>query len=76
MAGVFDRAILVSADSDLGPAVRKVRAVAPGKQVLVVAPPGRFGNARDLKPGLAITRGRLAKCLLPERIEDEGTSVP
>ena len=63
--GRFDRAILITADSDLAPAVKIVKAAFPMKQILVVAPPGRFGHARDLNPALQLTKGRLAKCLLP-----------
>lgn len=38
---VFDRAILISGDSDLVPAVRMVRAHYPQKQVRILMPPGR-----------------------------------
>ena len=75
LTNAFDRAILISADSDLGPAIRKVRDVAPKKAILVAAPPGRFAHARDLKPGLEITKGRIVGCLLPERIEESGKVV-
>ncbi|MAF96445.1 MAG: NYN domain-containing protein [Rhodospirillaceae bacterium] len=75
LTNAFDRAILISADSDLAPAIRKVREVAPRKAILVAAPPGRFTHARDLEPKLEITRGRVVKCLLPERIEADGKTV-
>lgn len=64
----FDRAIIISADSDLAPAIKIVRALAPRKRLMVAAPPGRFGHARDLKPKLEITPGRLGRCLLPSQI--------
>jgi len=66
----FDRAIIISADSDIAPAIRLVKQVASSKGILVVAPPNRFGHARDLSPALAITKGRLKKHLLPQRIYD------
>lgn len=37
----FDRAFLVSADSDLAPAVRAVRRLFPEKEVRILTPPGR-----------------------------------
>lgn len=52
----FERAIVISADSDLAPALRVVRQHRPEKQLLVVAPPGRFGSARDLGPKLELTK--------------------
>src|SRR5262249_49317881 len=66
----FDRAILITADSDLAPAIRIVQANFPRKEIFVVAPPGRHAHARDLKPRLAITAGRLGKYLLPESAQD------
>ena len=66
---VFDRAILISADGDHVPAVRRVRARLPAKQIFLAAPPGRLGRARELSKvcnsGFEITAGRLEKCLLP-----------
>ena len=38
---LFDRAILISGDSDLVPAVRMVRAHYPAKQIRILMPPGR-----------------------------------
>lgn len=66
----FDRAILISADSDLGPVLRMVKKYAPHKETFVAAPPGRYGNARDLGPKMVITKGRLAKHLLPGVLQD------
>ena len=62
----FDRAVLITADSDLAPALNIISAAFPKKQLFVVAPPGRFNHARSLKTKIEITPGRLAKCLLPE----------
>jgi len=62
----FDRALIISADSDMAPALRTIRHHHPRRSLDVIAPPGRFGAARELKPILQITPGRLAKCLLPE----------
>jgi uncharacterized LabA/DUF88 family protein len=62
----FDRALIISADSDLAPPLRTVREHFPEKKLHVIAPPGRKGHARDLKPILEITPGRIGKYLLPE----------
>lgn len=67
----FDRAIVVSADSDLVPPIQHVRSRFPHKEVFVAAPPGRMSTGRDLSPKLEITRGRIAKALLPENVTDE-----
>ena len=72
---VFDRAIVISADSDLTPAIKTVRRRFPDKEVFIAAPPGRFANARDLNPRLEVTRGRIAKHLLPAQISDLGSDT-
>jgi hypothetical protein len=66
----FDRALIISADSDLAPAIKTVQAHFPKKSVNVIAPPGRKAHARDLNPLFEITAGRLAKCLLPASAKD------
>ena len=67
----FDRAILITADSDLSPALEIVKSRFLAKQIFVVAPPGRFNHARSLKTGYALTSGRLEQHLLPELAKDE-----
>ena len=72
----FDRAILITADSDLCPAINMVRALQKRLQVFVATPPGMYGRARDLNPGMEITKGRLAASLFPEIVLDsEGREV-
>ncbi len=60
----FDLALVITADSDLSPAIARVRA-SPGKRLLMIAPPGRFNRARDLGFTHQIRQRRLADCLLP-----------
>jgi hypothetical protein len=71
---VFERAIIVSADSDHVPAVRCVRKRFPGKQVFAATPPGRHNKAREMlkvcNSGTPITPGRLHRCLLAATITD------
>lgn len=66
----FDRALLITADSNLAPALNIIKAAFPKKELFVVAPPGRYNHARSLNIKLEITQGRLAKCLLPETAID------
>ncbi|HMA75444.1 MAG TPA: NYN domain-containing protein [Xanthobacteraceae bacterium] len=72
--GVFDRAIIISADSDHVPAARRVRNRLPAKEVFVATPPGRHSMARELlkvcNSGTNITSGRIARCLLPQILTD------
>ncbi len=70
----FDLAVVVTADSDMGPAVQKVRSI-PGKTLLMVAPPGRFNRARDLKFTHQIRQGRINRCLLPREIIRDGRVI-
>jgi uncharacterized LabA/DUF88 family protein len=42
--GGFDRAIIVSADSDLVPPVNMVRSIFPDKRIIAVFPPKRFSD--------------------------------
>jgi len=71
----FERAVLITADSDLAPALNIIKAAFPKKELFVAAPPGRYNHARSLNIKLEITQGRLAKCLLPETALD-ATGVP
>lgn len=66
----FDRAVLITADSDLAPALNIVKARFPKKQLFVVAPPGRHNHARSLNTNYTLTPGRLAKCPLPASATD------
>lgn len=77
---VFDRAIIISADSDHVPAVRAVRRRYPTKQVFAATPPGRHNMAREMlkacQSGTNITAGRLEGCLLPATLATvQGTII-
>lgn len=69
LKGEVDRLMVISADTDLAPAIRMIASSALKCEVFVAAPPKRFGKCRSLKPRLELTPGRLAKCLLSEEIE-------
>lgn len=74
MDNAFDRAIIVSADGDYIPAIRRVRARFPGKQIFIAIPPGRHAKAREISKAansfIEIKNGRLARCLLPQSVLD------
>lgn len=71
---IFDRAIIISADSDHVPAVRTVRRRYPTKQTFAATPPGRHNRARGMiaacNSATAITAGRVEKCLFPQTLRD------
>lgn len=71
----YDRMILITADSDLAPALNLVRVKFPDKQVFVVAPPGRHNHARSLSTNYTLTPGRLGRHLLPESVSDAAGRV-
>ena len=76
---LFDRAIIISADSDHVPAVRCVRRRYPAKQLFAATPPGRHSMARGMlnacNSGTQITAGRIEKCLFPETLRDAAGNV-
>lgn len=71
---VFDRALLISADGDHVPAVRRIRNRIPGKQIFLATPPRRYSRARELlsvcHSGIEIRPGRIATCLFPQQVFD------
>jgi len=70
----FDRALVVSADTDLNPAVLLTRAEAAGKRVDIVAPPNRMN--RNSAASFSITKGKIASSLLPAVITvSENTTI-
>jgi uncharacterized LabA/DUF88 family protein len=70
----FDRALLISADSDLAPPIRMVLQRFPKKQIRVLTPIGRnhswalVNAAGGLKSSKKIGRSHLDMSLLPKRI--------
>ena len=69
----YDRAYIVSRDSDLKPAVEMIRKQFPKKEVFIISPPN-LGHSNDL---IAVATGKrkikeqqIAQCLFPEVIRD------
>lgn len=63
----FDRALVISADTDLNSAVSCTRSEAPGKRIDIVAPPGRKG--RNSAALFEVTKGRVRGSLLPKETQ-------
>lgn len=74
LQGTFDRAILITADSDQIPTARYLQGIA-GISLSLVFPPGRGGEARDLGNIIPdrkeLSPGLLGTCLLPRSVVDE-----
>lgn len=71
MDGLYDKAKLLTVDSDLVAAVREARTREPMKQILIVKPPGRQRMGRELVQvsggnGYALTLGRVEKFMFPD----------
>ncbi len=74
----YDRAYIVSRDSDLKPAIAMVRNEFPKKEIIVVAPP-HAGHSTDLI-GVAhakkkISKHQIEQCLFPELLTDAGGNI-
>jgi uncharacterized LabA/DUF88 family protein len=74
----YDKALVVSRDSDLKPAVSMVRALFPKKEIVIVAPPNK-GHSNDL---IAVASGKrkinvrqVEQCLLGPAILDAAGNV-
>ncbi len=66
----FDTAFLVSADSDLVPAIKAIKRLFPVKRIIVFFPPGRFSAQLKIVANAQFTigRGLLAKSQFPDVI--------
>ena len=65
----YDKAFLVSADSDQVPLAKRMMVSLPQKRLFVVTPPGRLPEARELTQTVGrpynLTEGRIRQYLLP-----------
>ncbi|KPA23376.1 6-hydroxy-3-succinoylpyridine 3-monooxygenase HspA [Shimia sp. SK013] len=69
----FDRALVISADTDLNEAVTLTKAETAGKQIDLVAPPKRKG--RNSVALFEVTVGRVRRSLLPPQIVLEDKTI-
>lgn len=68
----FDRGLIISADTDLNGVVELARHES-GRLIQIVAPPRRKG--RNRRSSFEITKGRVARSLLPASLEHEGRTI-
>ncbi|MFQ5894709.1 MAG: NYN domain-containing protein [Nitrospinota bacterium] len=75
----FGKVLLISADSDLTPAVEMARSVAPEVPIHLLVPPGRWNQAHGLQVAASsasrIKRHHLSKNLLPEKVIASGRTI-
>lgn len=76
--GVYERAYLVTRDSDLMPAVKMIRQEFPKKEIVAVAPP-MMGHSNDLigicQAKKKITPKQIWACLYPKEVKKADGSV-
>jgi uncharacterized LabA/DUF88 family protein len=75
-AGASDIALIISADSDLCPAIRTARSLNPGRRMIAAFPPRRSSfEIRSLIPGaFTVAAADLRNSLLPETVSDVAAS--
>lgn len=71
---VYDTALIVSADSDMCPAVREVKSLRPAATVVAAFPPNRrsFDLKRACDAGFPIGLAKVRQSLLPEIVQANG----
>jgi hypothetical protein len=75
--GAYEKAYLVTRDSDLMPAVKMIRVEFPAKHIVAVAPP-MMGHSNDLigvcNSKMKIRPDKIRACLLPQHVRNpDGT---
>lgn len=76
--GGFDKAYILTADSDLLPPMRLIKQTFPEKEIHVLFPPGRKTYTAELQSigkYTVIKHKHLLKCLLPAQIDHNGKSI-
>ena len=66
----YDRAILISADTDLVVAVKRARELNPRKEVFIAVPENRYRQSREFERRHSITAARFGKHLLAAEYKD------
>lgn len=74
----YDVCYLVSADTDLVPALKLIRAELPQKEIVAVSPPGR-PHGQHIKNlanrSLKLNRHQIERCRLPDQIRWKGHTI-
>ena len=73
----YDKAILITRDSDLAPVLKMIRSEFPKLEIEIVAPPSYYGHSNDLVR-LATSKKKIRlrqieDCLLPRQVIDPQT---
>lgn len=74
----FDRALIITADSDLCPPIQMILDTFPQKEFVILTPPNRYEIARELRglvPTNKIKRKHLANNLFPDKIVDSSGKI-
>jgi uncharacterized LabA/DUF88 family protein len=73
--GLYDVALLISADSDMVPAIREVKRLAPGVKVIGALPPNRRSGALRTACDAAFTIGtaKIRQSQLPASVSARGS---
>ncbi len=74
----YDRALIISGDTDLASTIRKVRQRFPSKHITLVLPPRRQNAAALLNAStdhVSLSLPMLARCQLPDQVSTEGTVI-
>ena len=67
---LFDKALIISADSDLTGPIKKIRHLFPAKKVVVAFPPARhsFALEKVANASFIIGRKKIANSLFPDEV--------
>jgi len=73
----YDRAIIVSGDTDLVPVIETIHALMPDKEVGVVFPLRRYNNSLEKAADFAktMTEKMLSRCQFPDEIKIGNTII-
>jgi uncharacterized LabA/DUF88 family protein len=73
---LYDTALIMSADSDMAPAVRAIKRLRPSTRVVVASPPNRRSNALKqlCDASFAISTTKVRQAQLPETVQAGGQS--
>lgn len=76
---IFDRGMLLTADSDLVPVIRMAKQRSPSKELTAVAPPRRHNHGRNLQQVadsyFSVGTTKLEQALLPATVIDAAGNV-
>lgn len=73
----YDRAVIVSGDTDLVPVIEAVHRIAPDKEIGILFPLRRYNNSLEKAADFAITMREkmLSRCQLPDKIRIGNTTI-